>query len=211
MEQHPLSCPLSRPTTWPASCRWAPKAEFFQPVFSRRGSGGSFPVANKRKCELVIESQCFHSQVLSLMHQRSTDISWDGCSGWAPVYYTASDSHLPNGFSFVWIFLFNILFSPWRLLQIPWWFRFTSLLLKINICIVMTWTVILRRLIAFCRYRRKCKSLLLKLPVQSVLSQRFSESLYLYCKSKKKWKIKQNTRYKICLERMALKPLGNWE
>lgn len=92
-------------------------------------------------------------------------------------------------------------------LQILWWFRFTSLLLKINICAVIICTAVLRILIMLHGHGKECKSLFLKLPVQSLLSQRFLESLYLHCKRRLKW---SKTCW-ICLGRMILKPLRNWE
>lgn len=140
------------------------------------------PTHWKWKCELETEHGCFNLQVLSMIHQRSTSISWDGCSGWAPVRYPASHSHSSSRFSFVWIFLFNIFLGPQRLFQILWSFRFTSLLLKINICIIMTWIVVLRSLNVPYRHTKKCKSLFLKLPVQPVVSQRFPQSFYWHHK-----------------------------
>lgn len=180
MEQDSLSWPPSFPTSCKKKKQNSPSLSS-----SRRGSVEPFPVANDEgKWEMG------NSLLQSLICQRSSSISGEGCSGWAPMHGPDSYSHLPSRFSLGWIYLFNISLGPQRLLQLSWSFRFTSLLLKMNICTVVTWTVKLRRLIVLCRHRGRYKSLFLQLPLQFPVSQRFSESFYLCHKSI----IKENPR-----------------
>lgn len=132
----------------------------------------------------------------------------DGCSGWTPMHYTASYSHLPCRFPFVWVFLFNILLDPQRLLQISWWFRFTLLLLEINICIVVICTAVLRILIMLCRHRKYVQNRLPK--TSSAICSLPEVSRVPLSAMQKKIKMKQNPTYWFCFGRMILKPLRNW-